>query len=210
MVEQCDTSNPRIMQKELVDPASCACQECPVGWSSDGGPPAVASCYPDVMPRYFSMQLEMATPLEYSDYDFTSLNLSSAVMEAFAQEMVSTLPTKVQSGRALSSSSSMAPVSIYGAVQKSNILQLSTTSIFVATFSFNGTKENLRSLVDLAANCADLSCPNGGSDACVQKTKWRLCDIFASTSPSSKLYGLDISKIESSAGMSPPLVSDVP
>ena len=168
-------------------------------------------CYPDIMPRYFLMQVELSTPSNYSTYDFTSSNLAKAVMDAFAQEIVSSL-LSANSNAAAQALSVSSPPSIdaaaqYGAMQKLNINQLSPTSTFVAIYTFNGTEDDLMDIVNLATtNCADLS-NSGGCSACFRTTQWSLCDVFVSTAPSSQLYGVaTFSIVPSSPELRPSIV----
>ena len=42
----CDATNPRVMEAIFIDPPTCMCRLCPEGYTSDGGNPAQAACFP--------------------------------------------------------------------------------------------------------------------------------------------------------------------
>lgn len=43
----CDAANPRVIEAIYIDPPACVCRLCPGGFTSDGGNPAEAACFPD-------------------------------------------------------------------------------------------------------------------------------------------------------------------
>lgn len=192
LVGNCDASNPRVIQSTYVDPPACACQSCPTGWTSKGGPPRVTFCFPQVIPRYFKMELEMATPTESSDYDFTNLQLATKIMDAFAKEM----SQNVEAGNIVQ----------YGAVQKMNVEMLSEKSTFASIYTFRGTDQELSQLVLRALACVQLSAPDDCM-LCSSAAGWNLCSIFSSIAPSSVINRLGISSILVEVDEKPNLVS---
>jgi len=43
----CDAANPRVIEAIYIDPPACVCRLCPEGFTSDGGNPAQAACFPN-------------------------------------------------------------------------------------------------------------------------------------------------------------------
>ena len=188
---QCDTSKPRVNQKYYVDSPACMCSPCPNGWTSTGGPPSVTFCFPEVIPRYFKMEIEMATPSNFSDYDFTNLPLAAAVMDAFAKEMSQDVASH--------------EIVRFGAVQRMNVGQLNEVSVFACTYTFKGTEVELAQLMPSARACAQLSYQDD-CDLCSGKAGWNLCSVFASVAPLSIINQLGVSSIMVDVDEKPNLV----
>ena len=135
----------------------------------------MAFCYPIVLPRYFKMEVEMTTPNNYSQYDFTNLTTASSVMDSFAETIVST------------------DVRRFGAVVRRPNEQLQATAFFSTIYVFNGTQADVDALVNAAQSCLDL----GGTSGC-SSCEWNLCETFNSTAPSSNLLQFGISTVPTS------------
>ena len=195
--EHCSGANPRVIQDFFVDPPECECRACPLGWVSAGGPPAVAFCYPEVLPRYFKIELELATPNNFSQYDFTPLSTAESVMEALAGTMVAHSVLRCGS-LVLQRLTGEAPRDAMFGVQPQE------TSIFATIYTFNGTEADLAGLVSAAESCRALGTPSGCASC-----QWDLCGLFSSAAPSSVLYRLGVLPIPTSLFNIPPsLVRD--
>lgn len=193
--EHCGGTNPRVLQQFFVDPPECECRVCPLGWTSPGGAPAVAFCYPEVLPRYFKLEIEMMTPNNFSQYDFTSLETANSVMDAFAQTMVASGVHRY-GALVLQPPAGQPPEnSPFG------VAQLQETSTFATTYTFNGTEADLATLVNVIMSCRALDTPSGCTSC-----QWDLCGVFNSTAPSSVLYQLTASSIPTSLFNIPPSV----
>lgn len=182
----CNGANPRIIQNFFVDPSECQCQACPAGWTSSGGPPKVAFCYPEVLPRYFKMEMELATPNNYSQYDFTSLTVAESSMDAFAQTMVASTAQRYGSLMLRPPTGKAPPDSFFG-------VQPQETSVFATVYTFNGTEAELADIMNGMESCRGLGGPHGCT-----LCRWNLCEVFSSTAPSSVLYQLGLSSIPTS------------
>lgn len=192
--EHCSGINPRVIQNMFVDPPECQCRACPAGWTSSGGPPGVAFCYPEVLPRYLKMEIELATPNNFSQYDFTSLETANSVMNVLAQTMVASGAQRY-GALVLQPPTGQPPEdSVFG-------VQLRETSVFATTYTFNGTEADLAALVSAITSCSALGTPSGCTSC-----RWDLCGVFNSTAPSSDLYQLTVSSIPTSLFNIPPSV----
>jgi hypothetical protein len=190
--EDCNGANPRVIQHFFVDPRACQCRPCPTGWTSSGGPPKVAFCYPTVLPRYFKMEIELKTPNNYSHYDFTDWETAENVVDAFAQAMVA-LDVRRFGALVLPPPVSASPQDSYFGVQPR------VTSIFETIYTFNGTEADLASLISNAQSCRALDTPSSCASC-----RWDLCGIFSATAPSSVLYQLGLAPIATSVFNVPP------
>ena len=197
--EDCSGANPRVIQHFFVDPPECQCQACPSGWTSSGGAPKVAFCYPTVLPRYFKMDIEITTPNNYSQYDFTDLTTAEGVLDAFAQAMVAADVRRYGALALLPPTTvSLPPQDLYFGVQPR------LTSIFATMYTFNGTEADLAALISASESCRALGTPSGCASC-----RWDLCGIFSSTAPSSVLYRIAVSSIPFSMfNIRPSLVRD--
>lgn len=184
--EHCSGANPRVIQNMFVDPPECQCRACPVGWTSAGGPPNVASCYPEVLPRYFKMEMELTTPNNYSQYDSTPLSTAESVMEALAQTVVASSVRRC-GALVLQPPTGEAPRDLIFGVQPQD------TSVFATIYTFNGTEAELAALTNAMESCRVLGDPSGCAFC-----RWNLCEVFNSTAPSSVLYKLFLSAIPTS------------
>ena len=136
------------------------------------------------------MEVEMYTPSNATNYDFTSFQTGGKIMDKFAEVMLSTL------GRIPDR---------YGAVQKVGVEQLTVTTIFTTIYVFSGTAEELSQLVEKSQSCIDFSYPTVCS-SCSSETGWDLCSAFEFIAPSSVLGRFGVSSIEASPLDAPPSV----
>jgi hypothetical protein len=192
--EHCSGANPRVIQRFFVDPSECQCRPCPSGWTSSGGPPKVTFCYPTVLPRYFKMEIELTSPNNYSQYDFTPSETAMSVADAFAQAMVASHVRRYGTLVLQPPTDQPAQDSFFG-------VQPRATSIFETTYTFNGTEADVADLVSAAESCRTLGTPSGCTSC-----RWDLCGIFGATAPSSVLYRLGVASIATSLFNVPPAV----
>lgn len=185
----CNPANPRIIQQTYIDHPDCTCKACDQKWTSDGGPPRVAFCYPEVIPRYFKLEVKLSTPMERRSYDYTPFATAKMLMDAVAQSAVQ------------SSLGNYANVTRHGAVQREDLdLPPTDASYFTTIYTFNGTAENLQDLLELLNTCGPaLQTP-------------LYCDIFLqipNISPSTTLLGFFAADLgfSSSTGRKPARVS---
>lgn len=190
--EHCSGANPRVIQHFFVNPPECQCRLCPAGWTSSGGPPKVAFCYPTVLPRYVKLEIEVATPNNYSRYDFTPSSTAESVLDAFAHAMVASDVKRYGTTVLLPPTGPPLQDSYFG-VQPQEI------SVYAATYTFNGTEADLAFLVNAALSCRALGTPSGCASC-----RWDLCGVFNITAPSSVLYQLGIVSIPTSMFNVPP------
>lgn len=190
--EHCSGANPRVIQNFFVDPPECGCRACPSGWASAGGPPAVTFCYPEVLPRYLKMEIELVTPNNYSQYDFTSLATAETAMDSFAQTMATSGVQRYGSLLLQPPTDQPLESSAFG-------VPLRETSIFATIYTFNGTKADLAGLISAAESCRAFGIPSGCASC-----QWDLCGVFNSSAPSSVLYRLGVSPIPTSLFNIPP------
>lgn len=194
--EHCSGPNPRVIQQFFVDPPECECQACPVGWTSSGGPPKVAFCYPEVLPRYIKMEMEIATPNNYSQYDFTPFSTAESVMEAFADMVVA-------SGVRRYSALVREPLTREGPRDSFFSVQPQETSVFSTIYTFNGSEAELTDIMNSMVSYRELGTPSGCASC-----KWDLCEVFNSTAASSVLFRFVLSHISTSVfNIRPSLVS---
>lgn len=190
--EDCSGASPRVIQQMFVDPPECQCRACPAGWTSLGGPPKVAFCYPKVLPRYFKMEIEFVTPNDYSRYDITNWTAAESVMDSFAQTMVA-------SGVRRYGALVLQPLTGEPEQGSAFGVQPRETSIFATVYTFNGTEADLAALVSAAQSCRSLDTPSGCA-----LCRWDLCGAFKSTAPSSVLYRSGVAPIPTSVFNSRP------
>lgn len=184
--EHCSGASPRVIQHFFVDPPECQCKACPVGWTSSGGPPKVAFCYPEMLPRYFKIELELTTPNNFSQYDSTPLSMAESVMEALAQTVVASRVRRYGALVLQRPTGEVPQDSIFG-------VQPQETSVFTTIYTFNGTEAELADLVKGTETCIGLGGPSGCASC-----RWNLCEVFKSTAPLSVLYQLGLLSIPTS------------
>jgi hypothetical protein len=132
------------------------------------------------------MELEMATPTNYTQYDFTSLETAKSVMDVLAQVMV-TSDVRQHGAHVLQPPADSPPQDSFFGVQ------LRETSVFAAIYTFNGTEADLAALISAVQSCRALGTTSGCTSC-----RWDLCEVFNSTTPSSVLHQLDLAPIATS------------
>lgn len=150
----CNPANPRVIQQSYIDHPDCTCKSCGTRWTSNGGPPRVAFCYPQVIPQYFKLEVILSTPMKRrGPYDYTSFTSAIKVMSALAQAaIVSSLGTGLEIKR-------------YGAIQRGDLkLPPTDSSHFASIYVFNGTRENLLAVLKATNECSKQLPYNCGID----------------------------------------------
>lgn len=193
--DQCNARNPRVIQQYFVDTPGCACQACPSGFTSLGGPLQNAVCFPTTIVQSFNLVLVARVPPErrLSEADGIHDRIRSLQMGAntsFAEVVFNALTQVMEDepNKLVGALGPIGPIEPDGYVVHVGSLA-DGSSAFSADFKFNGSSLALDALLK-AVNSVDLE----DADACaayVELSGWDFCAAFANVSDLSDFKQLD-------------------